>query len=127
MLHHSGFSAYLVASAPITVNLHSRRNGIADLDFVRNTSLSGQFTFQGAMRVTSQKELLKETGNSKSRRISDCDQTPKSVGVSVGDSAISYERISRKSAPKWRGLAIILDIGEAGATAKFRSQTLTIA
>ena len=57
----------------------------------------------------------------------DRNQTFECGDTAVGDSAIFCGQISRKSAPKWRGPAIILDIDETGVTVKFRSQTFKIA
>ena len=41
--------------------------------------------------------------------------------------ASSYKAPNRKSAPRWRGPAKILDVGDTGATAKFQSPTFKVA
>ena len=46
--------------------------------------------------------------------------------VKVGDSAIYYRAVNRKSA-RWRGPALIPDIEETAVTAKFQSKTFKVA
>ena len=41
----------------------------------------------------------------------------------IGDSALCYKAVNRKSTPRWRGPAKILDINETGVTSKFQSRT----
>ena len=70
--------------------------------------------------------MLKEMASGNLRRMLDRNQTFKCADIAIGDSAIFFNQISRKSTPKWRGPAIILGIGETGATAKFQSQAFKI-
>ena len=45
-----------------------------------------------------------------------------SFSHAIGESLLSYEPANRKSAPRCRGQAKILEIDETGVTAKFQSQ-----
>ena len=47
--------------------------------------------------------------------------------LTIGNSVLFHKTTNRKSAPRWRGPAKILDIGEAGVTAKFQSQSFKAA
>ena len=47
--------------------------------------------------------------------------------VKMGDSALFNEATNRRSAPRPRGPARILDIDAAGVTVKFQSQTMEVA
>ena len=69
--------------------------------------------------------MRKEMVNSKSRRISERNQTFESMDIASGGSVIFHKQISRKSPPKWRGPAIIWEIGDSGVlrSGKFQSQT----
>ena len=51
----------------------------------------------------------------------------KCTDVRIGDTALFYKALSRKSAKRWRGPAKILEIGQTGATEKFQSQTFMVA
>ena len=70
---------------------------------------------------------LKEIAIGEFRRILDHNRTFEGTDVAIGDSAISYGQISRENAPRWRGPELILDIDEAGITAKFQIQACKIA
>ena len=78
-------------------------------------------------RGMAQGTLLKGMPNGNLLRISDCDKTFSSTDIEVGDSAALCQQLRRKSAPGWRGPAIILDFDDTGATAKFQRQTFKIA
>ena len=47
--------------------------------------------------------------------------------VRIGDTVLFYTATNRKSAPRWRGPATILDVDEAGAATKFQFQTFQVA
>ena len=106
------------------VNLYSQQDTGANLDFVQNTSATSHFTPRWKLGVMAQGAMLKGMANSKLRRILDRDQSFECTGIRVGDSAIFYEQISRKSTPEWRGPAIVSDIDENSVTAKFQSRTV---
>ena len=74
-----------------------------------------------------QEATLKKMANTKPRRILERNQTFSCADSAVGDSAIFYGRISRKSAPKRCGPASFLDLDESGVTVRFRNQTFKIA
>ena len=70
--------------------------------------------------MMTQEVALKETGNSKLIRPLANNQSFECADVKVGDWALHHDTVSWKSAPKWRGLAAILDIDQSGATVRFR-------
>ena len=52
---------------------------------------------------------------------------PKASFARKGNSGLLYKASNRKGAPRWRGPAKILDVDDAGATAKFQSPTFKVA
>ena len=48
-------------------------------------------------------------------------------GCGIGEFSAFFKSANRKSAPRWRGPAMILDIDDAGAQAAFQGQTLKVA
>ena len=47
--------------------------------------------------------------------------------VKIGDTALFYTAQRKRGAPRWRGPALILDIGETGVTVKSQSRTFKVA
>ena len=70
---------------------------------------------------------LKDVAYSKLRRLLAYSASFNGADVAIGDSALSFKAANRKSAPRWRGPAKILDVDGTGAAAKFRSQTYNVA
>ena len=111
MVSASGHSAYqLVAIQPI-----------------QHTSISGQFVQRWRLRIRAQKAALKESANSKLRRLLACNKTFDCVDIKVGYSVLFYKAPRKKSNPRRRGPATILDIDESGAVLKFQPQTFEVA
>ena len=69
----------------------------------------------------------KEVANSELRRMLAQRKPFNCDDLQVGDSSLFYEDLNRRSAPRRRGSAKILKIDDAGATAKFQSQTFEVA
>ena len=98
-----------------------------DLLFAQDTSISGQFAQQWQLRIRAQEAALKEIANSKLRRLLAYNKTFDSVDVKVGDEVLFYKAPQKKSNPRWRGPATILDIDESGVVLKFQSQSFKVA
>ena len=127
MLNHGGLSAYQFVFGSNPIDLYFWEDNDRDVDFAHNASVSIQFALQWKLRAMARGALPKEIATNKRRRTLDRNQTFDSADIAIGDSVIFYKQISRKSTPKWRSAAVILDIDETGVTVKFPSQTHKIA
>ena len=78
---------------------------------------------QWKLRMPTQAAAPKDVANSKLRRLLVYRKPFNCTVAQVGDSLLSYRALSRRSPPRWRGPAKILDIDDAGAPAQFRSPT----
>ena len=74
-----------------------------------------------------QEAAPREVGCSNSRRLLAQNQLCNCADAQVGESDLFYKASNRKGAPKRRGPAKILDVDDAAATVKFRSQTFKAA
>ena len=81
-----------------------------DLLFAQDSSISGQFAQQWLLRIRAQEAALKEIANSKLRRLLAYNKTFDCVDIKVGDTVHVFKAPQRKSNPRWRGTATILDI-----------------
>ena len=97
------------------------------LFFAQDTSLAGQFVNQLKLRVRAQEATLGGVANSKLRRKLAHNQTFNCTEAAVGDIVLFYKTPNRRSSPRWRGPAKVLEIGEAGVTVHFQSQTFKVA
>ena len=70
---------------------------------------------------------LKKITNSKSRRLLAQNQSEECTDVRVSDLVSFCKLGSRKSAPRWRGPSVGLDIEEVGVTAEVQEQTFQVA
>ena len=70
---------------------------------------------------------MKEVASSKLRRLLAYNKTFHCADNKVGDLVLFYEAPRQKSQPRWRGPALILDIDETGATAKYQTQSFKVA
>ena len=95
--------------------------------FAQETSLSGQFAQQWKRRVFSQEDAPTEAADRKLRRPVAHNRSPNSADVTDGDSVHVSKAVNRKSAPRRRGPAAILEIDETGATDKFQTKTFDMA
>ena len=98
-----------------------------DLLFAQDNSISGQFVQQWRLRIRAQEAALREVANSKLRRRLAYNKTLECVDIKVGDSVLVYKVPRKKSDPRWRGPAAILDIDEPFAVLKFQFQTFKVA
>ena len=70
---------------------------------------------------------LREVAKSKLCRLLARNKTFNCAGIKVGDSVLFYEAPHRKSQPRWRGPASILDIDETGVMVKHQTQSFKVA
>ena len=77
-------------------------------------AISGQFAEQWKLRRMAQEVALKEIVGNKLRGQLAENQSFECADVKVGDSVIFDGAVSRRSAPRRRGPAAILDVGETG-------------
>ena len=119
MLSSSVFSSYQMVFGSNPIDLYGWEDSEEDLLFAQDTSVAGQFVNQWKLRMRAQEATLKEVANSKLRRILAHNQTFNSSDVKVGDMVIFYKAQNRKSSPRWRGPAKVLELDETGATVNF--------
>ena len=74
-----------------------------------------------------QEAAPEEIANAKLRRLLARNPSFECAEALVGDSALFFKTVSRKSATRWRGPAVISEIDEAGVTVKFRRLTFKVA
>ena len=77
--------------------------------------------------MRAQEATLKEVANSKLRRLLARNKTFNCAEIDVGDMVLFYKAQSRKSAPRWRGPAKVLEIDDSEVTVSFQSQTFKVA
>ena len=77
--------------------------------------------------MMAQGAALKEVANSKLRRLLAYNKTFNCADIKVGDLVLFYKAPHRKSRPRWRGPALLLDIDETGATVKYQTQSFKVA
>ena len=90
--------------------------------FAQDTALAGQFVQQWKLRMRAQEATMKGIANSNLRRLLAGNKSCNCADIDGGDTAQS-----RKSSPRYRGPAEILEIDETGVTASFQSQTFKVA
>ena len=127
MVSSSGFSAFQLVFGANPVDLYGWDDSEDDLLFAQDTSVSGQFVQQWKLRMMAQEAALKEIANSKLRRLLAFNKTFNCTDVKVGDSVLFYKAPHRKSHPRWRGPAVVLDIDDTGALVKYQTQTFKVA
>ena len=98
-----------------------------DMTFARDTSPTGQCVQRRKLRLRAQAATLKEIANSKLRRLLAHNSFFNCPEIDWGDSVMFYKAQSRRSSPRWRGPAKILDIDVAGVTVPFQSRTFKVA
>ena len=123
----SGYSAYQLVFGSNPMDLYGWDDSDADLLFAQDTSISGQFVHQWQLRIRAQEAALKDIANSKLRRLLAYNKTFDSVDIKVGGEVLFYKAPQKKSNPRWRGPAKILDIDESGVVLKFQSQCFKVA
>ena len=77
--------------------------------------------------MMAQEVALKEVANSKRRRLLAHRKAARCAGVKIGHSVRLQKAPNRKSLPKWRGPACILDIYEMGKAVRYLSRTFGVA
>ena len=91
-----------------------------------DASLLGQFARQWKLRISAQEAAPNEVANCKLRRSLSHNKSFSCMDVTAGNSVLARKASRRESAPGWRGPAEILDIDDAGVTAKFQNQTFKL-
>ena len=127
MVSASGYSAYQLVFGSNPMDLYGWGDTDEDLLFARDTSISGQFVQQWQLRIRAQEAALKEIANSKLRRLLAYNKTFDCADIKVGGSVLFYKAPRKKSNPRWRGPAAILDIDESGVVLKFQPQSFKVA
>lgn len=84
---------------------YARQEHDSYVDFVKNTSASGQFAQQWKLKEKAREATLEKTANNKLRRGVAPRKTFQRAEIAPGGSVICYERIGRGIAPEWRGPA----------------------
>ena len=74
-----------------------------------------------------QEAALTDVACSSLRRLLAFNMSFNCTEAKIGDPVLFYEAQSKQSTPRWRGPALILEIGETGVTAKFQSQVFKVA
>ena len=77
--------------------------------------------------MMAQEAAVKVVASSNLRRLVAFNKSFNCTNVKIGDTALYFKTTNKKSMPWRRGPALILDIDETGVTAKFQSQTFTVA
>ena len=90
------------------------------LVLAEDTSLSGRAVQQWGLRATAQEAALKEIAYSRLRQLLAFSESVACAEVKIGDAALLCNAQGRKSAPRRRGPASILDIDGAGVTGRWR-------
>ena len=112
MLSASGFSAYQMVFGSNPADLFGWGDSEEDLLFAQDTPLAGQFVNQWKLRMRAQEATLREVANSKLRRILAHNQTFNCAELAVGDVVLFRKTPNRKSSPRRRGPAKVLEIDE---------------
>ena len=73
-----------------------------------------------------QEAAVEEIANGRLRWLSACNEFF-FLDVEIGDAVLSYKAQKKKSAPRRRAPALILDIDDAGVTVKFQPQVSKVA
>ena len=121
LISGGGDSAYQMVFGSNPVDLYGLGEKDEYLMVAQDTSLSGQFVKRWKLGVMAQEAALKEVANSTLRRLLASNKSSTCTDVKIGGTALFYKAQSKKSAPRWRGPALISDTDETGVTAKFQS------
>ena len=74
-----------------------------------------------------QEAALKGIATGRLRKFLAYDKSFACANVNIVDTALLYKAQNKKGAPRWRGLASILHIDEAGVAVEFQSRTFKVA
>ena len=127
LISGGAFSVYQMVFGSNPVDLSGWEDKDEDLVFAQDTPLSGQFAHQWKLRMMAQEAALNEIASSKLRRSLAFNKSCACADVKIGDAILCNKAQRKKSTPRRRGPALILDIDETGVTAKVQSQTLKVA
>ena len=127
LVYGGGYSAYKLVFGPNPVDLFSWGDTHEDLRFAQGASLSGQLVQRRKLRMMAREAALKEAANIEMGRLLAYNEAFNCTDVKIGDTALFYESTNKKSAPRRRGPAKILNIDDAGATVKFQLRTFKVA
>ena len=122
-----GFSAYQMVFEPNSADLFGWDDTDEDLIFTQDTSLAGQFVQNWKLRMRAQEAALNAVAKSKLRRLLAYSKSFTCPDIALRDSVLFDKATDRRSSPRWRGAAGILDIDGTGAAATFQNQTFKAA
>ena len=77
--------------------------------------------------MMAQEAAFREIANNRLRKSKAYTKSFNLTDVKIGDAALFYSAAKKKSTPRWRVPALILDFGETGVTVNFQSQTFKAA
>ena len=98
-----------------------------DLPLAQDSSLSRLVAQRRKLRMMAQGAALEEIANSRLRRLLAYNKSFVRTDLKIASSALPYTAQRKKGGPRWRGPALISDVDETGAAAKFQSQTQKVA
>ena len=122
MISASGYSAVQLVFGSNPADLVRWGDHGDDLLCAPDSAVSGQFAQRWKLRMMAQEAALKEVAKSKLRRLLAYNKTFNCADIKVGDSVLFYKAPHRKSQPRWRGPAPVLDVDETGVMVKYRTQ-----
>ena len=122
-----GFSAYQTVCRSNPGDLYRWEDRDEDLTFARETAPSGQFVRQWKLRKMAQEAALKKIASSVLHKFLAYNKSSNCTDVKIGDTLRCYRLREKKSTPRWRGPALVLDIDETGAAVGPQSQTSNVA
>ena len=127
VLSTNGFSAYQLVFGSNPGDNFGWGAEDGDFFFAQNTSPPGQFVAQWELRMVAQEAALRTLANSMLRRIRAFNNSFDGAGGRVGDEVFIYEAPPQRSAPRRRGPAKVLLLGESGAALSSQGQTFKVA
>ena len=110
MLSLGGFSAYRMAFELNPVDYYMQQDNNIDSQFAQSASISGQLVQQSKPRTAAREASLREIAKSKPRRLLTRNQSFGRADVGAGDSVPSCKLVSRRSALRRRGPAVVSEI-----------------
>ena len=94
---------------------------VTDVEFAKDTSISGETCDSGAHNQTSASARIKLRRLLANNKSFDCPEFP------IRGAVPPPKFLTRKSAPRRRGQAVVLDIDDAGVTAKIPGRIFEVA
>ena len=124
MSSHAGLPAFQVVFGSNPVDLFLRQDDDSDSQFAYDTLIPGRLAQLWRLNTLAQQW---KNADVKLRRLLVHKHSFARTSAAVGNSALPYEVVSRKSTPRRRGPPMLSDIDEVGVAAKFRGRTFKVA